>query len=171
MPCTKFCSNHFVRIDVRVKRNFHRILNSDGKTVSEMVNLMYGKVWDELLIHYPNSSDATVEVWEWINNFAASFVMCDYLSILAKGLHIPWDVLYITGSCYYDIRNPPLTKPDGFPTTQTRSQFIWQFQQKKHMLRSILQWLDIFRNAMYLLTVWFMFSTGPMKPQCWASIH
>ena len=25
VPCTKFCSDHWIRIDVRVKRNFHRI--------------------------------------------------------------------------------------------------------------------------------------------------
>ena len=25
MPCDKFCSNHCIRIEVRVKRNFHRI--------------------------------------------------------------------------------------------------------------------------------------------------
>ena len=25
MPCTKFCSDHCIRIEVRVKRNFHRI--------------------------------------------------------------------------------------------------------------------------------------------------
>ena len=25
VPCTKFCSNHCIRIEVRVKRNFHRI--------------------------------------------------------------------------------------------------------------------------------------------------
>ena len=25
VPCTKFCSDHFIRIEMRVKRNFHRI--------------------------------------------------------------------------------------------------------------------------------------------------
>ena len=25
VPCTKFCSDHYIRIEVRVKRNFHRI--------------------------------------------------------------------------------------------------------------------------------------------------
>ena len=25
VPCTKFCSNHCIRIEVRVKRNFHRV--------------------------------------------------------------------------------------------------------------------------------------------------
>ena len=33
VPCTTFCSNHFVRIEVRVKRNFHRIWIATEKTL------------------------------------------------------------------------------------------------------------------------------------------
>ena len=35
VPCTKFCSDHFVRIEVRMKQNSHRIWILDGKTVTE----------------------------------------------------------------------------------------------------------------------------------------
>ena len=33
VPCTKFCSDHCIRIEMRVKRNFHRILIAMEKTV------------------------------------------------------------------------------------------------------------------------------------------
>ena len=31
VPCTKFCSDHFIRREMRVKRNFHRIWNAMEK--------------------------------------------------------------------------------------------------------------------------------------------
>ena len=36
VPCTKFCSDHCIRIDVRVKHNFHRIWIAMEKKISEM---------------------------------------------------------------------------------------------------------------------------------------
>ena len=33
VPCTKFCSNHCIRIEMRVKRNFHRIWIAMEKTL------------------------------------------------------------------------------------------------------------------------------------------
>ena len=33
VPCTKFCSVHSIRLEIRVKRNFHRIWNAMEKTL------------------------------------------------------------------------------------------------------------------------------------------
>ena len=36
---------------------------------------MPGKVWDGITYPFPNFNGATVEVWEWINNFIPHFIM------------------------------------------------------------------------------------------------
>ena len=38
-------------------------------------NHMPGTVWDEITYPFPNLIGYTVEVWEWINNFIAHFIM------------------------------------------------------------------------------------------------
>ena len=36
---------------------------------------MHSKGWDEITYSFPNFNGATVEVWEWINNFIPEFIM------------------------------------------------------------------------------------------------
>ena len=40
---------------------------------SWMNNHMSSKVWDKITYPFPNFNGATVEVWEWINNFIPHF--------------------------------------------------------------------------------------------------
>ena len=55
---------------------------------------MLSKVWEEIIYTFPNFNSCTVDVWEWMNNFAHPFVMdviiylfLDYsLSIIVKRL-------------------------------------------------------------------------------------
>ena len=36
-------------------------------------NYIHYKVWDEIIYPFPNFNGATVEVWEWINDFIPHF--------------------------------------------------------------------------------------------------
>ena len=47
---------------------------------------MSNKVWDEITYPFPNFNYATVEVWEWISNFAQRFMMDSYFSMLGLKL-------------------------------------------------------------------------------------
>ena len=38
-------------------------------------NYIHYKVWDKITYPFPNFNGATVEVWEWINNFILHFTM------------------------------------------------------------------------------------------------
>ena len=37
-------------------------------------NHMHSKMWDEIIYPFPNFSDSTIEVWEWISNFIQFYV-------------------------------------------------------------------------------------------------
>ena len=55
---------------------------------------MPSKVWDEITYPFPNFNVATVEVWEWINNFIPHFIMdvithpCNHVSKRCHWWHI-----------------------------------------------------------------------------------
>ena len=60
-------------------------------------NHIPSKVWDEITDPFQNFSGATVELWEWINNFIPPFIIigCNYSPMLVfKFIHIskrgPW---------------------------------------------------------------------------------
>ena len=69
VPCKKFYSDHFVRIEVRVKQNLHRIWNAMEKTlVKQGLVLPTVRSWDQLcLIYVPMSGSC----------FTHSFVVSD----------------------------------------------------------------------------------------------
>ena len=64
VSCTKFCSNHFIRLEMRVKRNFHRNWNAMEKP---LVKWGPGPVW--LTVHLSDRSYllCTDSSFEWIH--------------------------------------------------------------------------------------------------------
>ena len=55
-------------------------------------NYINGKMWPKVMLPFPNFTDATVEVWEWISNFIPHFTgyviihpCWDWICVLVKG--------------------------------------------------------------------------------------
>ena len=48
VTCTKFCSDHGIRVEVRVKGNFHRILIAMEKPLVKRCRILYPRKWHSL---------------------------------------------------------------------------------------------------------------------------
>ena len=66
--CETFCRNSYQGFLLLTR--FNRISNHESSKVS-----------DEFTYPFPNFNDCTVEVWEWISNFAYLYNGCNYLSM------------------------------------------------------------------------------------------
>ena len=57
------------------KRNFKQLsqVSCVNLIPAWMSNYIHYEVWDEIMYAFPNIKGATIEVWEWINNFILHF--------------------------------------------------------------------------------------------------
>ena len=88
VPCTIFCSDHYITVEMRVKRNFHRILNCDGKTVSET---SLGSWWGKSTGHQwaPLKWSA---MWSFSTSFAVSLITLRDKQSECQWYWMPWSL-------------------------------------------------------------------------------
>ena len=100
VPCTKFCSDHCIRIELRVKRNFHRIwiaiekplvkrgpdnqwaMHYPCSLVFEILTSVHtyaGVAMERLMVHAPNLIFHQLMRWLFLDN---GNVYLDFLSFL-----------------------------------------------------------------------------------------
>ena len=52
-----------------------------------IINIIPGKVWDEITQSFPNFNGCIIDVWEWISNFTLHISVSDYLIMLGLKLN------------------------------------------------------------------------------------
>ena len=91
VPCKKICSDHCIRIEVRVKRHFHRIWIAMEKPLVKrapgpvfyqygltlilawVINDMPSYLWDGITHPLPNFDSWTIDFWELLSNSISNF--------------------------------------------------------------------------------------------------
>ena len=78
VPCTKFCSNHYIKIEARVKRNFHRswiVLPWNGSSLVQVMafRLFRDKMYLDKSWRIWNRTLTTKFLWNQ-NQYAITFI-------------------------------------------------------------------------------------------------